>query len=181
MTIRFSVMILRLLPRQTDCSLNHFGVPDEQTALIRRIGSPGAGKPEPCQKHGLAAGEFFTHLREATRVAERIEDALRTPFVLDGDHTSITVSIGIALNTEGHAEPEDLVRDADTAMYKAKRAGKARYEVFQSEDAIGQMEGEGEFSVRRSAGRSGEPLTRCQTIAFDSAIYRPGATSSSGT
>jgi len=102
--------------------------------------------------------EDITHLREATRVAERIEDALRTPFVLDGDHTSITVSIGIALNTEGHAEPEDLVRDADTAMYKAKRAGKARYEGFQSEDAIGQMEGEGEFSVRRAPfGHGGPP------------------------
>jgi diguanylate cyclase (GGDEF)-like protein len=101
--------------------------------------------------------EDITHLREAIRVAERIEDALRIPFVLDGDQTSITVSIGIALNTEGRAEPDDLVRDADAAMYKAKRAGKARYEVFEPENSIDEMEGEADISVRRSSIARGGP------------------------
>jgi diguanylate cyclase (GGDEF)-like protein len=75
--------------------------------------------------------EEIDSLREATRVAERIEDALKTPFVLDGNEISITTSIGIAFNTPGNSEPDDLLRNADTAMYQAKRAGKARYEVFE--------------------------------------------------
>jgi diguanylate cyclase (GGDEF)-like protein len=78
--------------------------------------------------------EEITSLREATLVAERIEDSLRTPFVLDGHEVKVTTSIGIALNSGGDIEPDDLVRNADTAMYEAKRAGKARYEVHESSD-----------------------------------------------
>jgi diguanylate cyclase (GGDEF)-like protein len=74
--------------------------------------------------------EEIQSLREVTRVAERIADSLRTPFVLDGHEAQITTSIGIALNGPGESGPEQLLRNADSAMYAAKRAGKARYEVY---------------------------------------------------
>jgi predicted signal transduction protein with EAL and GGDEF domain len=67
---------------------------------------------------------------EAIRVAQRIQAALGTPFDLDGKEVFATVSTGIAFSSSGYARPEDVLRDADTAMYQAKAAGKARHQVF---------------------------------------------------
>jgi diguanylate cyclase (GGDEF)-like protein len=66
-------------------------------------------------------------------VAERILDALKEPFEIDGSHTghlAITASIGVAL-ADGHTAA-DLLRDADVAMYRAKLAGKNRYIVYET-------------------------------------------------
>jgi diguanylate cyclase (GGDEF)-like protein/PAS domain S-box-containing protein len=67
---------------------------------------------------------------DATLVAERIMNALASPFTLDGKEIFTSASIGIALSSIGYDKPEDLLRDSDTAMYRAKSLGKARYEVF---------------------------------------------------
>jgi EAL domain-containing protein (putative c-di-GMP-specific phosphodiesterase class I) len=56
--------------------------------------------------------------------------ALVLPFILDGKEIFTSVSIGIALSNSAYEEPEDILRDADTAMYRAKSLGKARYEIF---------------------------------------------------
>jgi PAS domain S-box-containing protein len=66
---------------------------------------------------------------EAVRVAERIQAELAPPFVIDQEEIVISASIGIASSASPHTQAEDLVRDADIAMYRAKRAGKARCEV----------------------------------------------------
>ena len=66
---------------------------------------------------------------EAVRVAERIQVELATPFVVNQQQIVISASIGIASSTSPHTQAEDLMRDADLAMYRAKRAGKARCEV----------------------------------------------------
>ncbi len=67
---------------------------------------------------------------DAVRVAQRIQNELCQPFVLDKNSAFATSSIGIALSSTGYDKPEDILRDADTAMYRAKENGKARYEVF---------------------------------------------------
>ena len=67
---------------------------------------------------------------DATEVADRVQRDLTLPFNLDGQEVFTTTSIGIAFSSTGYDRPEDLLRDADTAMYRAKAAGKARYEVF---------------------------------------------------
>jgi diguanylate cyclase (GGDEF)-like protein len=67
---------------------------------------------------------------DAVRVAQRISEELSQPFVLDKNSAFATSSIGIALSSTGYDRPEDILRDADTAMYRAKENGKARYEVF---------------------------------------------------
>ncbi len=67
---------------------------------------------------------------EATRVADRIQKELMFPFNLGGHDVFTTASIGIALSATGYERPEDLLRDADTAMYRAKALGKARCEIF---------------------------------------------------
>ena len=72
----------------------------------------------------------MTDATDAVRVAQRIQDELSQPFVLDKNSAFASSSIGIALSSSGYDRPEDILRDADTAMYRAKENGKARYEVF---------------------------------------------------
>ncbi len=70
---------------------------------------------------------------DAIRVADRIQSAIVRPFNLSGQEVVTTVSIGIALSTTGYDGVEELMRDADTAMYRAKTLGRARYETFDKE------------------------------------------------
>lgn len=69
---------------------------------------------------------------DAMRVAERIQDALKEPFHLGGHRIFASTSIGIATNDTPSDGPDHVLRDADTAMYRAKSRGKARFEVFDS-------------------------------------------------
>jgi diguanylate cyclase (GGDEF)-like protein len=74
--------------------------------------------------------EAIHDISDATLVADRIHKALSSPLFLDQSEVFVTVSIGIALSTIDLEQPEDILRDADTAMYRAKAQGKACYEVF---------------------------------------------------
>jgi diguanylate cyclase (GGDEF)-like protein len=67
---------------------------------------------------------------EATNMARRIYEKLQGPFNLSGHEVFTTTSIGIAMSSTGYDHPEAMLRDADTAMYRAKAQGKACYEVF---------------------------------------------------
>jgi diguanylate cyclase (GGDEF)-like protein/PAS domain S-box-containing protein len=69
----------------------------------------------------------------AVHVAERIQEIISTSVVIGGHEVYVTASIGIALSSDETRGPEDILRDADIAMYRAKAAGRARYEVFDSE------------------------------------------------
>ncbi|MBV9492612.1 MAG: EAL domain-containing protein [Acidobacteria bacterium] len=82
-------------------------------------------------------GDEFTVLLEgiesvtdAVRTAQRIHEALQVAFSFDEREIFTTASIGIALSPTGYDRPEDVLRDADIAMYRAKARGKARHEVF---------------------------------------------------
>jgi diguanylate cyclase (GGDEF)-like protein/PAS domain S-box-containing protein len=68
--------------------------------------------------------------REASRVVDRIQLELRNPFVLDGHEVFSTASIGITFGGPTDRRPEELLRDADTAMYRAKALGRDRHEIF---------------------------------------------------
>jgi EAL domain-containing protein (putative c-di-GMP-specific phosphodiesterase class I) len=59
--------------------------------------------------------------------------AVTAPFILDGKEVFTSMSIGIALSNIDYDQAEDILRDADTAMYRAKSLGKARYEVFDAD------------------------------------------------
>jgi len=67
---------------------------------------------------------------EVTHIAERIQQKFSIPFELDGHEVYSSASIGILHASDQHVSSEDMMRDADTAMYQAKRAGKARHEIF---------------------------------------------------
>lgn len=66
---------------------------------------------------------------DGIRVAERIQQNIQSPFVIDGQEVFTTASIGIAFNSTGYSAAEHMLDDARTAMTRAKALGKARYEV----------------------------------------------------
>jgi PAS domain S-box-containing protein len=116
------------------------------TASLRRddtVSRPSAAleAEAPTGNDTLArlGGDEFTILlydirdaSDAIRVSDRIVKKLAAPFKIKDQEIVITASIGIALSTTPHSGAEELLRDADIAMYRAKRAGKARCEVFDS-------------------------------------------------
>jgi EAL domain-containing protein (putative c-di-GMP-specific phosphodiesterase class I) len=67
---------------------------------------------------------------EAVGIAERIVDGLRDPISAHGVEVFLSTSVGIALASGGDQTPDDLIRDADVAMYRAKDGGRARWELF---------------------------------------------------
>lgn len=67
---------------------------------------------------------------DAIRVAERIQKKCAAPFLINGQEIVIALSVGIALNAISYDKAEDILRDSEIAMYRAKRSGKARCELF---------------------------------------------------
>jgi len=91
----------------------------------------------PGDKIARLGGDEFTVLIAGLKaetdlldLTERIQRAVSQPFVLNGFETFTTASIGIALSNLGYVRPEELLRDADTAMYQAKSSGKAQHIIF---------------------------------------------------
>jgi diguanylate cyclase (GGDEF)-like protein/PAS domain S-box-containing protein len=67
---------------------------------------------------------------DATLIASNLHAEMEQPFQLDGHSVYITATTGIAMGTKGYNYPEELLRDASTAMHRAKVAGKGRCEIF---------------------------------------------------
>lgn len=85
-------------------------------------------------------GDEFTILLEPTTVgetvtelAERIQRTVREPMSLAGEEVVVSVSVGIVLGDESYASAEEVLRDADIAMYRAKAAGRGGNQVFSAE------------------------------------------------
>ncbi|MFW6201651.1 MAG: EAL domain-containing protein, partial [Gemmatimonadota bacterium] len=114
-------------------SLGH-GVGDEMLVqLARRLGVSLRPEDRVARLGGDEFGILLFNVQEvaeATRIAERIKQQLERPFVIEGNEVYTTASIGIALSATGYRRPEDVLRDADIAMYRAKEHGESRFEVF---------------------------------------------------
>jgi diguanylate cyclase (GGDEF)-like protein/PAS domain S-box-containing protein len=131
---------LRNLLRPND-TLARFGG-DEFTVLIEDIEDPA----------------------DAMRVAERIVEGFREPFVLDGQEFFAAASIGIACGSARTAGPQKLLRNADAAMYRAKESGPLGYEVFDESmylRAVGRLKLENDI---RRAFLAGEFVVHYQPI-----------------
>ncbi|MGB7217458.1 MAG: EAL domain-containing protein [Vicinamibacterales bacterium] len=114
-------------------SLGHPVGDELLTAVSRRI--------ESCLRKGdalarLGGDEFAILLNEigdesqANAISFRIQDALRAPFPIAGREVFTSASIGIAFGRAHYSNADEIMRDADTAMYHAKSRGKARHELF---------------------------------------------------
>jgi PAS domain S-box-containing protein len=111
---------------------------------------PQAEDPDAKVMHNLVArlgGDEFAILAsgmndagDALSIAKRIQETLAAPLVLNKREVNVSASIGVALSTIPHDLPEELLRDADIAMYRAKVLGKARCEVFDKEMHIRVMD-----------------------------------------
>jgi diguanylate cyclase (GGDEF)-like protein/PAS domain S-box-containing protein len=75
----------------------------------------------------------ITELADAVHIADRFLENLSEPFKFDTYEVFTSASIGIIISDEIERQPEDFLRDADTAMYRAKESGKSRYEIFDRE------------------------------------------------
>ncbi len=102
---------------------------------IRKL--PGESAPTERTMIARLGGDEFTIVledmssdREAIELAERLQRELSERCYFDGHEMSTTLSIGIVIGSPVYATADDLLRDADTAMYCAKAAGKARYAIF---------------------------------------------------
>ena len=85
-------------------------------------------------------GDEFTILLEdvsseadAVRVAQRVHEQTSVPFEVAGTEIFSTVSLGIAFHSAEYERPDEILRDADTAMYRAKANGRSRHELFSAE------------------------------------------------
>jgi EAL domain-containing protein (putative c-di-GMP-specific phosphodiesterase class I) len=76
--------------------------------------------------------EDIRDVSDVTRVADRIQKKLMLAALLPNHTIFMSASMGIVLSTTGYDRPEDVLRDADTAMYRAKENGRSRYEIFDS-------------------------------------------------
>ena len=76
--------------------------------------------------------EDLAGLDDAQFVADRLIDTVRAPIRIGDTDSLIGASVGIAISAAGEGRADDLLRNADFAMYRAKSAGKGRHELFQS-------------------------------------------------
>lgn len=72
----------------------------------------------------------IVHVNKTIPMVDRIYEKFQSPFYLDKREIYASVSIGIAFSNSEYTQPDDIMRDADTAMYKAKSLGRARHVVF---------------------------------------------------
>jgi diguanylate cyclase (GGDEF)-like protein len=114
-------------------SLGHLTGDRLLIAVAERLKSCVRARDTVCR----LGGDEFVFLLEDTKdvgeaavTAQRVLDALKEPFGVGEHELYVVASIGIVLGASSEDRPEDLLRNADLAMYRAKRRGKARYEVF---------------------------------------------------
>jgi diguanylate cyclase (GGDEF)-like protein/PAS domain S-box-containing protein len=117
-------------------SLGHLVGDELLTAVSRRL--------ESCLRPGdalarLGGDEFAILLNglgdgtQANAIAFRIQSSLNTPFAIGGREVFTSASIGIAFSRLEYHSPDEMMRDADTAMYHAKARGRARHELFDAD------------------------------------------------
>ena len=139
---KFAVLFLDIDRfKEVNDSLGHFVGDQLLVAIAERLqiclrSSDSLSRVESNTVARIGGDEFvvlldgITERADASVVAQRVQDSLAKPFSLQGQEVFTTASIGIAFNELECEKADYLLRDADTAMYYAKAAGKARHEVF---------------------------------------------------
>jgi diguanylate cyclase (GGDEF)-like protein/PAS domain S-box-containing protein len=138
-------------------SLGHLAGDEVLVALARRL--------EACLRPGdtvarLGGDEFAVlvedvdDVSQALRIADRVHDELRPPLKIRGHEVFATASVGIARGAARYEQPHDLLRDADIAMYRAKRRGRGNSQIFDaSMHAVATLRLKMETELRRALDR----------------------------
>jgi diguanylate cyclase (GGDEF)-like protein/PAS domain S-box-containing protein len=130
--------------------------------LLRQLAERLSDAVRPADTVGRFGGDEFVVLCEdvtdepmALRIAGRLARVFAEPFSLEGDDVHLaSASIGVVLRDGAQDDPEELLRDADAAMYRAKERGRSRVELFDTgmrARAIGRLQTEGD--LRRALER----------------------------
>jgi diguanylate cyclase (GGDEF)-like protein len=170
---RYAVLFLDIDRFKTvNESLGHFQGDRLLVAVARRLTA--------CVREGdtvarLGGDEFvllleeFPDPQEPLRVAQRIHDELAPAHDLDGNVVFATASIGVAMGDREYQKPLEILRDADTAMYRAKDLGRAHHVVFQpSMHARARQLLQLEADLRRAIDRGGLHLTYQPVVSLAS-------------
>jgi diguanylate cyclase (GGDEF)-like protein/PAS domain S-box-containing protein len=161
-------------------SLGHLAGDQLLIAFSRRLQTTlreldTVARVDPGQLVRMGGDEFVVLMEKtgdaanAIRVVERIQRALSRPFDLGGQEVFTSCSVGISIGPSSYASPEDVLRDADTALYQAKAAGGGQYRVFDKRmhsSAVARLQTENEF--RRALERQElrlyyQPIVSLQT------------------
>lgn len=114
-------------------SLGHFAGDELLVGIARRLESCMRGVDTVARIGGDEFTILLDHAREPdgpTRVAERVIESVSKPFEIAGREVYTGASVGIAIYHRDYQRPEEILRDADTAMYRAKSLGRGRYAIF---------------------------------------------------
>ncbi len=125
-------LLIQIARRLTDCLRSADTI---SRPRLSRNAQPPVGENTLARPGGDEFAVLAEELRDASdaiRISERIQERLTSPFEVDGHGIAITASIGIAFSSSTSTEARDVLRDAEIAMYRAKHAGKACCEVFDS-------------------------------------------------
>jgi diguanylate cyclase (GGDEF)-like protein/PAS domain S-box-containing protein len=144
--LQFAVLFLDLNRfKVINDSLGHLAGDQLLSAVARRLeaclrGSDTVARLQGSTTLARLGGDEFTILLEdirdvqnAIRVAKRIQQELAIPFCPNGTEVVTSASIGITMGPAGYTQPDELLRDADAAMYAAKATGKGSFEVFDAD------------------------------------------------
>jgi PAS domain S-box-containing protein len=141
---------------------------------------PGGPADEGGQVIARLGGDEFTVLldglrdpADAARVAERVLTAVCQPLEFDGHEMTVTASVGVVVGAARYGAAQEVLRDADAAMYKAKESGRNRYAVFdESLHAAAVTRLRLENDLRHAVAR-GELLLHYQPIVPRRAVGQP--------
>jgi diguanylate cyclase (GGDEF)-like protein/PAS domain S-box-containing protein len=135
--LRFAVLFIDIDRfKVINDSMGHLAGDQLLSSVARRLAS--AVRPGDTVAR-LGGDEFailldgLASVEEATATAEYVLELLGPPFVLGGREVFVTASVGVAPNPEGPIRADEMLRDADTAMYHAKASGRARVALFDRE------------------------------------------------
>jgi diguanylate cyclase (GGDEF)-like protein/PAS domain S-box-containing protein len=140
-------LLIQIARRLTQCLEDH----DTLCGVWARrgqISAAGSTLARPGGDEFLVLAEDVSNPSNAIRIAELVQERLSQPFGLNGNEIVISASIGIAFSADTCAQANDVLRDAEIAMYRAKQAGKACCEVFDSamhSDAIKRLQMEADL------------------------------------
>ena len=116
----------------------------------------------------------FTHMSDVENIAQRINDSISTSFTIDGKDVFSGASIGVAEITSDYTDADEIMRDADAAMYQAKKRGRNRYVIFDismRNQLMGELNDERAFREAFNKGQFEYTIQPVRNLLTDATLF----------